>query len=92
MTNNHQAFISEVHRAINFADDKFQRSRYSEFKHVFGMLRGAVISGGIPYDLYSDLYKEVWDCKFALDCGDLEDPEQEEMLLEDEECKPNTLH
>lgn len=72
-------FIKEFHRSINFADDKFQRSRFSEFKRIFGMLHGAVISGGISYDLYVELYREAWDCKFAVDVGDLEDPEQAKM-------------
>lgn len=85
MTSKHDAFVKEIHRSINFADDKFQRSRFSEFKRIFGMLHGAVLSGGIPYDLYQSLYREVWDCKFAVDTGDMEDPEQEEMALEDEE-------
>lgn len=75
----HEAFIREIHRSINFADDKFQRSRFSEFKRIFGMLHGAVLSGGIPYDLYTELYREVWDCKFAVDTGDMEDPEQAKM-------------
>lgn len=84
-TKKQKEFIAEIHRSINFADDKFQRSRFSEFKRVFGMLHGAVISGGIPYDLYLELYREVWDCKFAVDVGDLEDPEQSKMDFGPEE-------
>lgn len=80
-----KAFIAEIHRAINFADDKFQRSRFSEFKRVFGMLHGALFSGGITYDLYIELYREVWDCRFAVEVVDLEDPEQAKMDFGPEE-------
>ena len=51
-------FVREIHRAISFADDKFQRSRTSEYEHIFGMLRGAVLMG-LPYEIYSSLYSHV---------------------------------
>ena len=75
-------FIREIHRAISFADDKFQRSRTSEYKHIFGMLRGAVLMG-LPYEMYSSLYSHVWQCKFDMEGVDMEDPEQSELDMED---------
>lgn len=75
-------FVKEIHRCISFADDKFQRSRTSEYKHIFGMLRGAVLMG-LPYEMYSSLYAHVWECKFDSDAVDMEDPEQAELDMED---------
>lgn len=75
-------FTKEIHRAISFADDKFQRSRTSEYKHIFGMLRGAVLMG-LPYEIYSSLYSHVWQCKFDMECVDMEDPEQAQLDMED---------
>ncbi len=75
-------FVKEVHKAISFADDKFQRSRTSEYKHIFGMLRGALLMG-LRYDLYTSLYRHVWECKFDSDGVDMEDPEQAELDMED---------
>ena len=75
-------FVVAIHRAISFADDKFQRSRTSEYKHIFGMLRGAVLMG-LPYEMYSSLYSHVWECKFDSDAVDMEDPEQAELDMED---------
>lgn len=75
-------FTKEIHRAISFADDKFQRSRTSEYKHIFGMLRGAVLMG-LPYDMYSSLYSHVWQCKFDMEGVDMEDPEQAKLDMED---------
>lgn len=75
-------FTKEIHRAISFADDKFQRSRTSEYKHIFGMLRGAVLMG-LPYEMYSSLYSHVWQCKFDMEGVDMEDPEQSELDMED---------
>jgi hypothetical protein len=75
-------FAKEIHRAISFADDKFQRSRTSEYKHIFGMLRGALLMG-LPYEMYSSLYRHVWECKFDSDAVDMEDPEQAELDMED---------
>lgn len=82
-TNNQAAFVKAVHNAISFADDKFQRSRTSEYKHIFGMLRGALLVGGISYEMYSSLYSHVWECKFDSDAVDMEDPEQAELSMED---------
>lgn len=75
-------FTKEIHRAISFADDKFQRSRTSEYKHIFGMLRGAVLMG-LPYEMYSSLYSHVWQCKFDMEGVDMEDPEQAQLDMED---------
>ena len=75
-------FVREIHRAISFADDKFQRSRTSEYKHIFGMLRGAVLNG-LPYEIYSSLYSHVWQCKFDMEGVDMEDPEQAQLDMED---------
>lgn len=75
-------FVKEIHRCISFADDKFQRSRTSEYKHIFGMLRGALLMG-LPYEMYSSLYRHVWECKFDNDAVDMEDPEQAELDMED---------
>jgi hypothetical protein len=75
-------FVREIHKAISFADDKFQRSRTSEYKHIFGMLRGALLMG-LPYEMYSSLYSHVWECKFDSDGVDMEDPEQSELNMED---------
>lgn len=75
-------FAREIHRAISFADDKFQRSRTSEYKHIFGMLRGAVLMG-LPYEIYSSLYSHVWQCKFDMEGVDMEDPEQAKLDMED---------
>ncbi len=75
-------FTREIHKAISFADDKFQRSRTSEYKHIFGMLRGALLMG-LPYEMYSSLYSHVWECKFDSDGVDMEDPEQAELNMED---------
>lgn len=75
-------FTKEIHRAISFADDKFQRSRTSEYKHVFGMLRGALLMG-LPYEMYSSLYSHVWQCKFDMEGVDMEDPEQAQLDMED---------
>jgi hypothetical protein len=75
-------FVKEIHRCISFADDKFQRSRTSEYKHIFGMLRGALLMG-LPYEMYSSLYSHVWECKFDSDGVDMEDPEQAELNMED---------
>jgi hypothetical protein len=75
-------FAREIHKAISFADDKFQRSRTSEYKHIFGMLRGALLMG-LPYEMYSSLYSHVWECKFDSDGVDMEDPEQAELNMED---------
>lgn len=75
-------FTKEIHRSISFADDKFQRSRTSEYKHIFGMLRGAVLMG-LPYDMYSSLYSHVWQCKFDMEGVDMEDPEQAKLDMED---------
>ena len=75
-------FVKEIHRCISFADDKFQRSRTSEYKHIFGMLRGALLIG-LPYEMYSSLYRHVWECKFDNDAVDMEDPEQAELDMED---------
>lgn len=75
-------FTKEIHRAISFADDKFQRSRTSEYKHIFGMLRGALLMG-LPYEMYSSLYSHVWQCKFDMEGVDMEDPEQSELDMED---------
>ena len=74
--------VNAVHKAISFADDKFQRSRTSEYKHIFGMLRGALLMG-LPYEMYSSLYRHVWECKFDSDGVDMEDPEQAELDMED---------
>ena len=74
--------VREIHRAISFADDKFQRSRTSEYKHIFGMLRGAVLMG-LPYEMYSSLYSHVWQCKFDMEGVDMEDPEQAQLDMED---------
>ena len=81
-TGNQVAFVKEIHRAISFADDKFQRSRTSEYKHIFGMLRGALLMG-LPYEMYSSLYRHAWECKFDMDGVDMEDPEQSELDMED---------
>lgn len=75
-------FTKEIHKAISFADDKFQRSRTSEYKHIFGMLRGALLMG-LPYEMYSSLYSHVWECKFDSEGVDMEDPEQAELNMED---------
>lgn len=75
-------FTKEIHRAISFADDKFQRSRTSEYKHIFGMLRGALLMG-LPYEMYSSLYSHVWQCKFDMEGVDMEDPEQSQLDIED---------
>ena len=75
-------FVREIHRAISFADDKFQRSRTSEYKHIFGMLRGPVLMG-LPYEMYSSLYSHVWQCKFDMEGVDMEDPEQAQLDMED---------
>lgn len=75
-------FTKEIHRAISFADDKFQRSRTSEYKHIFGMLRGAVLMG-LPYEIYSSLYSHVWQCKFDMEGVDMEEPEQAQLDMED---------
>lgn len=75
-------FVVAIHKAISFADDKFQRSRTSEYKHIFGMLRGAVLMG-LPYDMYSSLYSHVWQCKFDMEGVDMEDPEQAKLDMED---------
>jgi len=75
-------FVIAIHKAISFADDKFQRSRTSEYKHIFGMLRGALLMG-LPYEMYSSLYSHVWECKFDSDGVDMEDPEQAELNMED---------
>lgn len=75
-------FTKEIHRAISFADDKFQRSRTSEYKHIFGMLRGALLMG-LPYEMYSSLYSHVWQCKFDMEGVDMEDPEQSQLDMED---------
>lgn len=75
-------FVKQVHKAISFADDKFQRSRTSEYKHIFGMLRGAVLMG-LPYEMYSSLYSHVWQCKFDMEGVDMEDPEQAQLDMED---------
>lgn len=75
-------FVKQVHKAISFADDKFQRSRTSEYKHIFGMLRGAVLMG-LPYEIYSSLYSHVWHCKFDMEGVDMEDPEQAQLDMED---------
>lgn len=74
--------VREILRAISFADDKFQRSRTSEYKHIFGMLRGAVLMG-LPYEMYSSLYSHVWQCKFDMEGVDMEDPEQAQLDMED---------
>lgn len=76
-------FVVAIHKAISFADDKFQRSRTSEYKHIFGMLRGALMVGGISYEMYSSLYSHVWECKFDSDGVDMEEPEQAELNMED---------
>lgn len=81
-TKQEAAFVREIHRAISFADEKFQRSRTSEYKHIFGMLRGALLMG-LPYEMYSSLYSHVWECKFDSDGVDMEDPEQAELSMED---------
>lgn len=81
-TNQQAEFVKQVHKAISFADDKFQRSRTSEYKHIFGMLRGAVLMG-LPYDMYSSLYSHVWQCKFDMEGVDMEDPEQAQLDMED---------
>ena len=75
-------FTKTIHKAISYADDKFQRSRTSEYKHIFGMLRGALLMG-LPYEMYSSLYRHVWECKFDSDAVDMEDPEQAELDMED---------
>lgn len=75
-------FSREIHRAISFADDKFQRSRTSEYKHIFGILRGALLMG-MPYEMYSSLYSHVWQCKFDMEGVDMEDPEQAQLDMED---------
>ena len=75
-------FTKEIHRAISFADDKFQRSRTSEYKHIFGILRGALLMG-LPYEMYSSLYSHVWQCKFDMEGVDMEDPEQAQLDMED---------
>ena len=74
--------VRTIHKAISFADDKFQRSRTSEYKHIFGMLRGAVLMG-LPYEIYSSLYSHVWQCKFDMEGVDMEDPEQAQLDMED---------
>jgi len=76
------ALVKEVHRSISFADDKFQRSRTTEYKRIFGMLTGALLMG-LRYDLYTSLYRHVWECKFDSDGVDMEDPEQAELDMED---------
>lgn len=81
-TKKQKEFIAEIHRSINFADDKFQRSRTSEYKHIFGMLRGALLMG-LPYEMYSSLYSHVWQCKFDMEGVDMEDPEQAQLDMED---------
>ena len=81
-TKQHENFIKTIHKAISFADDKFQRSRTSEYKHIFGMLRGALLMG-LPYEMYSSLYRHAWECKFDNDAVDMEDPEQAELDMED---------
>jgi hypothetical protein len=81
-TKQQSEFIREIHKAISFADDKFQRSRTSEYKHIFGMLRGAVLMG-LPYDMYSSIYSHVWQCKFDMEGVDMEDPEQAQLDMED---------
>lgn len=81
-TKNQEEFAKQIHRAISFADDKFQRSRTSEYKHIFGMLRGAVLMG-LPYEMYSSLYSHVWQCKFDMEGVDMEDPEQAKLDMED---------
>lgn len=81
-TNQQAEFVKQVHKAISFADDKFQRSRTSEYKHIFGMLRGAVLMG-LPYEMYSSLYSHVWQCKFDMEGVDMEDPEQAQLDMED---------
>ena len=75
-------FVVAIHKAISFADDKFQRSRTSEYKHIFGMLRGALLMG-LPYEMYSSLYSHVWQCKFDMEGVDMEDPEQAQLDMED---------
>lgn len=81
-TKQQEEFVKQVHKAISFADDKFQRSRTSEYKHIFGMLRGAVLMG-LPYEMYSSLYSHVWQCKFDMEGVDMEDPEQAQLDMED---------
>lgn len=81
-TNKEAEFVRSIHKAISFADDKFQRSRTSEYKHIFGMLRGALLMG-LPYAMYSSLYSHVWECKFDSEGVDMEDPEQAELNIED---------
>lgn len=81
-TKKEEEFVKAVHKAISFADDKFQRSRTSEYKHIFGMLRGAVLMG-LPYEMYSSLYSHVWQCKFDMEGVDMEDPEQAQLDMED---------
>lgn len=81
-TNQQAEFVKQVHKAISFADDKFQRSRTSEYKHIFGMLRGAMLMG-LPYEMYSSLYSHVWQCKFDMEGVDMEDPEQAQLDMED---------
>lgn len=75
-------FVRQIHKAISFADDKFQRSRTSEYKRIFGMLSGAVLMG-LPYEMYSSLYSHVWQCKFDMEGVDMEDPEQAQLDMED---------
>jgi hypothetical protein len=81
-TKQEAAFVKEIHRSISFADDKFQRSRTTEYKRIFGMLTGALIMG-LSQELYCSLYRHVWECKFDSDGVDMEDPEQAELDMED---------
>ena len=78
----HREFINVVHQQISIADDRFQRNRASEYKYVFGMLRGALVSKAIPYILYNDLYNMVWEDYANGDAEDKQDPEQSEMEID----------
>lgn len=77
-----QEFVKEIHKAIKFADDRFQRSRATEYKYIFGMLRGALMMG-LDYKLYSALFSHVWTCRQEQDVDDMGDPYQEELMMSD---------
>ena len=74
--------VKLIHRSISHADDRFQRARTTEYKRIFGILTGA-LTMGLRYEIYSSLYRHVWECKFDSDGVDMEDPEQAELDMED---------
>jgi hypothetical protein len=79
-------FFKQLSKQIGHADGRHLQLRASEYKYIFGMIRGAYECGAITHAKYNELYNWAWDCRVEGELKYNGNQDQPSLIEEDVDC------